>query len=71
MLMIEIFNSLPPQQRDLASQHDGVVRMMKLAQRYRQLVAQLTGRQLGPSPVPALLHVQQTEEGGRNSRRLG
>ncbi len=64
MLMIEIFNSLSPQQRDLASQHEGVVRVLKLAHRYRHLVAQLTGRQVAPSPIPALLHVRQNEGDG-------
>mgnify|MGYP001825914488 CR=1 FL=1 len=55
--MIEIFKRLPQQQRDLASQHEGVVRMLKLAHRYRQLVGKLTGQQVVPSPVPALVHV--------------
>jgi hypothetical protein len=41
-----------------------------LAHRYRQLVAQLTGRHLGPSPVPALLQVRHSDRDVGNSSRL-
>jgi hypothetical protein len=66
--MTEILEKLPPQQRLLVRQHQGLVRVYELAKRYQRLVRELT-RSSGKNPVPALLPLEPTRHPSRSRDR--
>ena len=58
--MIEIIKELTEQQRSVAWQHQGVVKAYRLAQRYQQLVREIT-QSSRPTPLPLLIPVENAK----------
>lgn len=59
--MIDIIKELTEQQRIAAWQHEGVVKAYRLAQRYRQLVREIT-QGSRPAPLPVLIPVENAKQ---------